>query len=139
MIRDGKTIGEWYRAAESSEIRAYMLYGGYRHIAFLNGEVVDGRPYGCVIPDITRIINGRIEIIEVKCNNLVNWLGLSKDFNYIRYQIERDIKHVPKNSLFRVVIDTREVLYEPDYLLEVRKTIKEKCWDIYKNLPVDFI
>lgn len=139
MIRDGKTISEWYRAAESSEIRAYMLYGGYRHIAFLNGEAVKGRPHGCAVPDITRIINGRIEIIEVKCNNLVDWLGITKDFNYIRYQIERDIKHVPKNSLFRLVIDTREVLYDFDFLLEVRKTIKEKCWDIYPDLPIDFI
>lgn len=139
MLRDGKTISEWDRAAESSEIRAYMLYGGYRHIAFLNGEAIKGRPHGCVIPDITRIVDGRIEIIEVKCNNLIDWLGYMKDFNYIRYQIERYKKHVPHNTLMRIVIDTRGIDYADEFLMEVRNEIKTKCWDIYKNIPVDFI
>ena len=139
MICGGKTISEWGKCADAGEIRAYMLYGGKRHIAFHNGHIVKRHVYGCAIPDIVRVIDNRIEAIEVKSINLIDEYGYKKYFHRIKYQIAKNVDMMPAGSLQRVVIDLRDIDYDNDFLQAIRNEIKTLCWDIYKNLPVDFI
>lgn len=139
MICEGKSISEWGKCAESSEIRANMLYGGQRHIAFYNGRIIKKHVAGCVIPDIVRRVGNRLEAIEVKSINLIDEYGYKKSFHRIKYQVENNKNMMPKGSMQRIVIDLRGVKYDTDFLQEVRNDIKSLCRDIYPDLPIDFI
>ena len=75
-------------------------YGGIKHIAFKEGELVKSNR-GATIPDITRIVDGELEAIECK--------SINSDFYQAGHALKRELNrraiHLPEGTNQRIVFE----------------------------------
>ncbi|MED9969752.1 MAG: hypothetical protein UFA98_07085 [Ruminococcus sp.] len=121
-----------------SEIDIAKKYKGKEQVSYLNGkEVAYGTP-GSTKPDLVRTNKGKLEAIEAKNYDLMATNAIKNLSNELKRQVSDRVKHLPKNSTQRVVLDVRGRGYSKEFLKSVKQDLKIKLDSIYHDLPIDF-
>lgn len=133
-----KTMNFLERGARA-EARAFKKYGGRTQVSYLNGKEVSSSVSGATRPDLSRIVKGKIEAIEVKNYNL----NSKKSREYLIMELKRQItnraKHLPVGSTQRVVLDVQGRNYGKSLLKNVIQSIKDSCKEVCPDLAVDIM
>ncbi len=124
---------------QQSEQRAFEKYGGEKQVSYLAGEKVSSKTPGATRPDLTRMVNGKIEAIEVKNYDLSNSNNVRSLCNELYRQISERIANLPKGSAQRVVLDVTNRGFSKEVIENAIEEITEALIDIYPNIPIDVI
>lgn len=121
-----------------SELIAFKKYGGREQISYLNGvEVPLGTPNSTRPDIIIEKANGVLEAIEVKNYDLVH--NSSNLYRTLKKQVAERVIHLPEGSTQKVVLDVQNRGYSDELLEYVVRKIKETCYDVYPDLPVEIL
>lgn len=120
-----------------SEARAAKKYGGREQVSYFNGKEVSSSMSGATKPDLVRVVDGKLEAIEIKNYNLNNKESRRGLVQELKRQITNRVEHLPKGSTQRIVLDVQGRNYDRKTLNGVIKGIKESCKDVYPDIPVD--
>lgn len=116
------------RRGLSFEDAVLKQYGGLKHIAFKNGEPVQSN-HGATVPDITRIIDGKIEAIECKSINSCFY----KAGHALKQELKRRKEHLPEGTTQRIIFED----------FDFTETEKAKIKDMIENITgcsqIDFM
>ena len=125
------------RSPIESEKYALEQYGGREQVAYLNGEEVAYGTKGATRPDVVRIVDGKIEAIEVKNYDLNSPNGLQNLSNELKRQVSARSANLPDGSLQRVALDIHGQKLSEEAVNTAISTIQNQCASCYPNLPVD--
>lgn len=121
-----------------SEAYVFEKYNGIDdQISFIDGEIVPHGTPGSTRPDVLRKVHGKLEAIEVKNYDLEN--SLSNLCSTLEKQIAQRVNDLPKDTLQRIVLDTRGRGYSAEFCESVTIIIQNKLANIYADIPVDIL
>lgn len=103
-------------------------YGGVKHIPFMNGEPIRNNR-GATIPDITRIVDGKLEAIECKSINS----DFYKAGHALKLELNRRAIHLPEGTNQRIVFE------DFNFTEEEKAEIKSMIESITGYSQIDFL
>lgn len=125
------------RTPRESEIIALKKLGGIEQKSYLAGKEVPYGTAGSTRPDIVRIINGRLEAIEVKNYDLKN--SLQPLATELKRQVSQRLIDLPPGSTQRIVIDAKGRGYSRKFIKEVREYLASELDPIYLKIPIEIL
>ena len=120
-----------------SEAKATIKYGGKNQVSYLNGKEVATSELGATRPDIVRVVDGKLEAIEVKNYNLISAESRNSLYTELKRQVTDRVQHLPKGSTQRIVLDGSGRNYSDSLIDDVISKIQSVCYEVYPNIPVD--
>ena len=106
-------------------------------MSYLNGKEVATSELGATRPDIVRLVDGKIEAIEVKNYNLTSTESRNSLYTELKRQVTDRVQHLPKGSTQRIVLDGSGRNYSNSLIDDVISKIQSVCYEVYPNIPVD--
>lgn len=128
-------LPEWRKA----ELRALNEQGGYEQLTFMNGKRVPFKTEGATRPDVIRVLTDHIEAVEVKYYDLSNSSCRSTMYKELLREVTDRVKHLPKGSTQRIVLDVTDRGFDAKLVDSVIKHILELLDDVYPNIPIDVV
>lgn len=128
-------LPEWRKA----ELRALNEQGGYEQLTFMEGKRVPFRTEGATRPDVIRVLTDHIEAVEVKYYDLSNSSCRSTMYKELLREVTDRVKHLPKGSTQRIVLDVTDRGFDAKLVDSVVKHILELLDDVYPNIPIDVV
>ncbi len=124
------TIPTPYESQDDAQRLFDTMGNSESQVAFLNGEVVHGKPDGCGIPDfILKDENGFIkEAYEVKNYDLVH--NKASMLSVLRDELSNRAVNLPEGVQQHVVLDVRGRGYEVEFV----EGIKQEIIDAFSNI-----
>ena len=110
-------------------------------VTFKNGVEVPYGETGCPRVDAVLRENGRLVAVEMKSRDLEK--GLSQLMGELKRQTLLSAQHLPKGSLYRIIIDKRK--YSKEFLAKAKEIIQkelqkslQKLKEVNKDISMDF-
>ena len=119
-----------------SEIHAQEIYGGEEQKSFLGGHEVPLFTPGSTRPDL--VVDNHLAI-EVKNYNLNSEVSCNNLCQELRRQIGDRVENLPEGYEQKIVLDIRGRDYADGIVDSIIERIKDKCNDIYPDIPVDIM
>ncbi len=109
-------------------------------VSYLNGKQVDYFTKGATRPDVVvQNPNGTIKAIEVKNYNLESYASRNGLYNELERQVTNRVKNLPKGSTQEIVLDVRGRGFSKQLIDSVISSIKDRCSNVYTDIPVRVI
>jgi len=122
-----------------SEIDVLKQYGGNEQLTYLDGKEVPFGTPGATRPDVVRTIENHLEAIEVKNYNLESSRSLNILYSELEREISSRVLNCPPGTTQRIVLDVRGRNFSQELISSVSENIETRLFDIYPNIPIDFL
>ena len=107
-------------------------YGGAKHLPFYCGKRVTKVTEGVAVPDIVRIYEDALEIIECK-----SILVFDKAVDRLKRQLLHYKTHLPYGTRQRIVFEDLD--FDDELKEEIREYVYENLCGISPELEIDFL
>ena len=129
-------VSESVPSPRESELHALEIYGGEEQKSFLGGQEVPLFTPGSTRPDL--VVDNHLAI-EVKNYNLNSKSEISNLCRELRRQVGERVENLPEGFEQKIVLDVRGRKYTNELVNGVIEKIKERCVDVYQDIPVDIM
>lgn len=121
------------------EAEAYALqkYGGRSQVSYLGGREVPQNTAGSTRPDIVRMVDGKLEAIEVKSYDLE--ASSAALLSILKSQVSQRQNNLPEGAVQLISLDVRGRNYSRQFMEDVRKYLTSGLEHIYPQIPIEFM